>query len=462
MQVPEIAPPETWGQDSLEWLESCGIIPTVPDVYPSHFNTACRDEFRYYLVHRLGIRPAFEYSEALSRGSWLHLCAEYWITLGPAVWEDAIRKVLETRLKELRKVCDVLRLSEEKTATILEKERNDALCTVGWWNAYLDTPITPTLTLHKYLTSSNLRHLGSEVHLSMPNPAGKRVYPLLAAYFDHLYYNPNTNQIWDLDFKTTSKSCIDRLKQAPYEFATLAHLTILEHHLTSLAATYDLPASVSVGGMIHVALRKPTITLGQRDRPHHFACTGKRSGLSGTARPRPDDSWYARTVYDENGLLASEVTFPPSVEGGAKQAALAWLHGAVGVKPKETYYGEPSIATYTGRVLEWATGVGHYAEEGPSRAADPVVNISETAATILDDSDEWHQFSRKLKMVGDLAIRYPLPSNFIRPMYGMSDGRSNKPSPFAPFYTSHPRTWPTIIEQEGFILKNVPQENPDD
>lgn len=406
----EIPAPKGRGKDAADWLESQGIIARTPSIRSSDAGYL-GDPFAYYLRRRLGLTSMLHYSEALSRGSWAHVRLEL-IDNAPSTIAPLLEARLQAREKELRELATPLGISSNLLSDMMMRERYDMDTTSAWVDSALRCQVPGTTSnLNQYLTSSKFRLLGIEVPISY-TPRGIYGNVQLVGLVDRLIYGSD-NKIWAIDYKTTSRFPDIRLESCPIEFQTWHYLYILQQllHNGTIQKMYpELPSDVQIGGIIHIAIHKPTIRLGMNDR---------------------------------NFTIESRI-----LKSGPNKGT---------IREEKVYYGEPTVANYSRRVHEWHTGSGEYAESMSERLAHPPINISYTHASVFNDDVETEYFL-KLRALHDLATRLPHPHLFPRSADGMSNGRGL--SPFAPFY--HPdipvTAWPGIIVEQGLVTVHRDKE----
>lgn len=445
---PETAPlllPSGRGKDARTYLEKKGIISRTPKIRSSDFGmvNACR--FGYYLRRRLGLTQPLKVSEALVRGSWMHVALEK--ANSPEHVRNAhFTTALDARIEELRQIGQELELAPAAVLKMVDREKRDALTAKTWAEAALAyrNPRIPALRdgfLANFERPGN-RCLGTEIILEWKN----KEYPRtpFVAQLDALYYYEQSNALWIVDYKSTKKSCKERLQSCKLETQTKHYPWILQNLLAEgvLHNFFDLPADVKVGGMIHIAIRKPNIEMCGLDRPFHYQSEGKRSGVLAKGRHVKRDLWQAST-YDliSNELLATSTEM-------AESDMLEWMHVNTGKKPERQYEGEPDPQLFFKRVADYFNGVGDYADQKGDRDVDPPVNISVTGASILQSS-YFTEYKKMLDIVYKYATCEANPDNFDRTADGMS--AAGGLSPYAPFYVTEPAQWPTIMRDERFI-----------
>ena len=397
--------PTTRGKDAKEWMEYHGYVATSPSIRSSDYEGVLHCPFQYYLSRRLGLTPALRWSKALSRGSWFHSRFEFYKE-DKGVASELMEERLQDRLGELTEICASLGIVGSSRDTVLEREHKDFSCAMGWFDACWDLPFgSKQTTFNSFLNQPHFRPLGSEVGIRIQLPSSsnsKRVQ--VVALYDLLLYHEVQNTIFIVDAKTCSESATTRVVTCPLEFQTQHYMMILKHALDTgkLQDKFNLPPDVGVGGMIHLAVQKPTIEFGMKDRNYeehqHTLKSGPRKGQ---------------------------------------------------IEIRKTYSGEPQLSNYIQRCNNWYTATDEYEHLAPKWASDPPVNISLTYGSMLLDESYTQEYESRLKIVADYARCPPLPQNFPRSMSHLR--QYGKLSPFAPFYMLPPVEWPSLIKKEGFI-----------
>lgn len=427
--------PQSRDRDALEFLEHHGIFARVPPIRARDIE-ALHAPFRYYLTRRLGLLPAFAYSMILSRGSWFHVRFEQGYN-SDDIAESGYRLRLKSRLTELREICKTVGVSQEKTALIVDREQTDAMTALAWHNAsrlYRH----PTSDMLKqgwaaYINNPKRRILCAERLFSATAP-GVRT-PLICQP-DRLVYDPEQNHIIIIDPKTTAKRIIERMNGIPFAFSTRHYCYIIRTLLEDgvLQSEFGLPSSCKLWGMMHLAIRKPLIQLGMKDRPYWWESTGKKTGVSGTARFE-NDQWQT-CAFSSEGELIFDRAFP------SEEAAVASLHEATGKKPTKEYDGEPSLTNYQQRCEDWFTGKGDYASDADDRIVNPPVGISRVPlGTCLDAAGE-HEYLRLLRSIDEYAQCQPHPENFPRTESCVVGDKLDL------FCAASVQQWPTIMREE--------------
>ena len=406
--------PKGKGKSAKEWLEAYGLVARTPYIRSSDYEMCLHCPFQYYLSRRLGLVPLLRWSSALSRGSWFHSRAEIMDEL-PEVALRNMKLLLEKRNEELSEICNNRGIIGEERTSILVREERDMLTAVAWVEAASTFKIPgKNQTFKEYLSANHFRVLGHEVLAKYEHPD----FGTLLAQYDLLLYHEKQDKVFIVDFKTCSESPTLRLSTCPIEFQTQHYLQIGKYLLDNKVMTkkFDLLDTTEIGGMLHIAIRKPTISFGQRDRDfevsEHTLSRGPRKGQ---------------------------------------------------VEIRRKYFGEPRFENYLKRVKSWYHATDEYEDEAPQRASDPPVNISTTYGSVTKDQSWVHEYHSRLNLINNYASVFPAPGNF--PSSAGYIRSFSKLSPFAPFYLTPVTEWPSIIQQEGFIFEDrdevaqSPEEN---
>jgi hypothetical protein len=322
----------------------------------------------------------------------------------PEVALRNMKLLLEKRNEELSEICLNRGIIGEEQTSILVREERDMLTAVAWFEAASTFKIPgKNQTFREYLNANHFRVLGQEVIAKYEHPD----FGTLLAQYDLLLYHEKQEKVFIVDFKTCSESPILRLSTCPIEFQTQHYLQICKYLIDSkiLTKKFDLPPTTGVGGMLHIAVKKPTISFGQRDRDceviEHTLTRGPRKGQTEIRRK---------------------------------------------------YFGEPRFENYLKRVKSWYHATDEYEDESPLRVSDPPVNISITYGSVTKDQSWVHEYHSRLNLVNHYASTFPAPGNF--PSSAGYIRSFSKLSPFAPFYLTPVTEWPSIIQQEGFIFED--------
>ena len=404
-EVETVPIPGGRGQDVQRWMEYHGYVDTTPSIRSSDYEGVLHCPFQYYLGRRLGLSPALRWSKALSRGSWFHRRLELYRDT-PEVASIAMDKMLQDRLEELEEICKSIGIKGESKDKVLDRERKDFWCALGWYETSMHLETHQKVpTVQEFLTQDHFQHLGSEVgirlHLPKTHTLGK---VSLTGMYDLLLYHKTQNVIFIVDAKTTAFSPEDRLMTCPLEFQTQHYMYTLQLALENnlLQPLYDLPEDVRVGGMIHIAVQKPTIEFGMKDRDceevEHTLQRGPRKGQ---------------------------------------------------VEIRRNYFGEPRFDNYIDRCNDWYRGQGEYEHNAEKWATSPPINYSLTYGSMLSDEDYLDEYYGRVKLISQYTNCKAFPKNFPRSVSHLQ--QFGRMSPFTPFYMTLPREWPDIIKGQSFI-----------
>jgi hypothetical protein len=391
--------PKGYGVDAMEYLEAHGLMSVIPTIRSSDWELlGC--PFRYYLRRRLGLADPLEWIQALMDGGWFHKWLEF-DELPEGDRHAAVESCLLQRQEELLEVCSARGVHGTQRQEIVEREEHSMLQAKAWYEAMMGVKIPNHRTVRDYFEKPFWQLLGREVILYQSDTRGApRV-----AQLDALYLHTEQRQLYVLDAKTCAEVPEVRLQTCPIEFQTQHYLSILQACLDdrSLWHLYPtLPADVTLGGMIHVAVQKPTISFGMMDRPFEE---------------------YEHTI--SRGTRKGEVDI------------------------KRRYMGEPRYERYLERVREWYFAYGRYEENQERWKESPPVNMSVSGAAWLLDGNAREPYNRRLDLIHSYATRRAIPAEF--PMRANHLRRYGKLSPLAPFYLTPASRWPDIVMEEGLI-----------
>jgi hypothetical protein len=389
-------------------LQEVAAVPfpvRTPPLRASDGELVLEDPFAYFLQVRLGLTHALAWSKALSRGSWVHKRLEY-MECPTEEWRPALEGLLAGRCQELQEVGHEIAYPKEKIDRRVEAEKQDFACALAWFEALSTLPISNEYgTFYEYLMRPQWKLLGCELLAVYPHPD----YPEtpLVCQFDRLYWHEPSNALWILDAKTCAGSPRERLQTCPIEFGTRHYIHTLRWLLEGgiVHESFDLPPDVRVGGMMHLALQKPTIELCGEDR---------------------DFRWYEHTL-----------------KSGPRK-------GQVEMR-KEYLSEEPRFENYVARCVRYLKGEGEYLDKQAERAADPPVNISFTSASCVFDEDADFAYHDSLRYLASYARREPHPRNF--PMNASYLRRYGKLDDMAAFYLNPPSSWHELCLRKGYVQK---------
>lgn len=401
-QLKRIPPPTGRGEDAFEYLKSAGLMPISPTIRASQEERCRACPFLYYLVDRLSLVPAIRWSKALSRGSWFHKRLEFFHSPPQAV-EVGMNQAWAERLAELKDLCKAQAVSPDMTQATIDREEKDFKTAWTWFDIASGLPISQNVpSFNVYMKRPYWRFLGSEVGIRHKE---KELAPLVGT-LDQLYYNSNTNTLWILDAKTCDCAATQRLETCTIELQTLHYIYILRQIIQTnpeILKQWNVPPDVTVGGMIHWAVQKPTIDFCDKDRDWTMDTSPLKSG------PR-------------RGL--------PRME--------------------KIYSGEPKLENYLKRCAEWYKGEGEYANLASKRLTESPVNLSFTYARVLDSEEAVAEYKERVGFISRYARMEPHPCNFPRTQFGMKTSHG-KLTDYAPFFVTTVDKWPTIVQQDGFV-----------
>jgi len=401
---PEIDPiplPETMGEDAAQYLELHGLVDQKPYIRSSDYGIIRRCPFTYYLTRRLGLVKGLRYSEALSRGTWVHHRFAL-ITMPPDEAMEAMYRILDERNTELDLYCKDAGVSSEGRREILFREDRDFLVANAWCEAALSIPCIDKkderVSLGRWLLNNEeWEHVGQELLIKR----GDRVVQP-----DLLLYNKINNKLWVVDFKTCASSPHVRLQTCPWEFQTQHYFhTIRDEAIHGdLFKVLDLPSNTELAGVMHIAIRKPSIHFGMNDRPYSIDTTPLKSG------PRKGE-------------------------------------------PRNTkkFVGDPSPEIYRERCSRWYLGEGEYEHLRAERMTDPAVNISFTPSQVLLAPNMNRMYNQRLDTIRAYRDCPCQPDQYE---VGEVTSHTGRLPAYSPFIMMPVHRWKEIMQAEGFTIKN--------
>jgi hypothetical protein len=386
--------PTSGGKDAADWLHYHGLAPRNVGIRSSDYRSLRSCPFSWYLSRRLGLVKASRYSAALSRGSWAHLAfAAYSLRKNKEAALEMYESVMDLRLQELKAYGRTAGQSAELIREIQTREEKDARTAWAWFSASM----TVQFKLDGEGPTGRLGGWVDFVDIVAQEPMLRHGDCVIQP--DALIKFPNKpNDLWIVDFKTTSSSATERLQACPIEFQTQHYFHVMNQ--------LDLKEynAERLGGVIHIAVQKPTIEFGMKDRPFTLDTSPLKSG------PRKGEP-----------------------------------------RNEKIFVGDPDPAIYEQRCYEWYTGTGEYLHMEPERLTNPCVNISYTSATHLLDAKLIAQYHARLEFCRSYANREPYPDNFEMgdPIQG-----TGTPNVYLPFMMTDPVVWPDIVRQENFVQRD--------
>ncbi len=434
--------PVDHGRSARLYLETEGLVARIPSIRSSDYSSALSDPFGYYLRRRLGITPALMYSEALSRGSYFH-------TLFALYDRDDRWKMFRlqcaSRLEEINALCKSLAFTDSTRVEAVQNEQIDQATAAAWFAAFENLPCLDGDSASKVL--SGYEKLGAELRLTWVDERHPKTRQV--AQFDLLLLNRDTGTLWIVDAKTTAAPPLIRLATVKHEFQTQHYLHALEWFLQRgiLHKKYPtLPEKVRIGGMMHVAVLKPSIQFGQSDRDFHWESEGKRTGVAGRLMRTPVN------LRDQGTHVIQWTANQPYAEPfcGTVEECLAELHERTGKKPEKVHTGEPSLHNFTNRCLRWYKGEAEYADRAPDFLNDPPINISYTHSSVMLDKDWRTDYLSRVAMIYNMATLEANPCNFLKNIDAIRMGA--KLAQYSPFYLTEPKEWPALVNSRQFLV----------
>lgn len=387
------------GNEARTFLDSQGYIARTPSIRSSDYELLLHCPFQYYLSRRLGLIPKLQWSQALSHGSWFHTYMEYFY-VEPAAREEMFNSTLDIRCQELEKICNQNGIIGDSRDNILGREKRTAQEARAWAQALYQVRMSNGFSFYDYCNQDYWKLLGTEVAVKT-----KHTIPRVAL-FDVLLYHRNQNSLWIIDYKTTGISPDMRLETCPIEFQSRHYSHILEDSKDRICKAYDIPKDVKIGGIIHVAIQKPTIKFGVKDRDYELdektITRGPRKGM---------------TIVEKK------------------------------------YYGEPRVDNYIKRCKNWYAGEGDYLDKKPERESNPPIALS--ACTLEKTDRERELYEKEVQFISLHATQTANPDEFMKSSkYVQSHGTR---SPYADFYFTPTNVWPELIEK-GFSVHDRDNE----
>jgi hypothetical protein len=383
------------GTETRFLLDELGLKATIPHIRSSDYELALTNPFAYYLARRLSLSCPLPSSEALSRGSFFHACAEHddfsysYPKLQGYDAHIALEKdKLATHLSNFGIIGD----TRDRYFTSLLR---DAEIARSWYIASASVPLpSPFHTWRHWITHSPFELIAKEFDLTVDNPFSP--HAPITVRFDLLLYHKLHNTLWIVDFKTTSLPPRFRALTITREFQTQAYLAALSKALSTSTFPLPLPSDVRVGGMTHIIVEKCPLLFSQADR-------------SFTLEP------FTPTRGPNKGVTRFEKKF----------------------------HGDPVFSNYLTRVSNWYLGADEYADLLPERSSSPVVLISNTPYEDVLHADGLSEYESRLHYITSLATCPANPSLFhLNPSSMIS---SDGPTPFAPFAFTPPAAWPDLL-----------------
>lgn len=380
-------------EDVRSWLEAHGLFARRPPIRSSDYRLVRSCPRTYYLSRRLGLTKAFQYSKALTRGSWVHL-AFACILDDPTDRALTLESAIAARCEELREVAKALGTSSDKIREMLAREEQDARTSIAWFNAALQIPDGSGRTLaQRFAEDWTIVEQEPEIlhgdRLIQPD----------------VIVRDRAGKFWIVDFKTTAMSTNARLQTCPLEFQTQHYFHTYRDKCekdTAFQLAHCVPEVVA--GVLHIAIRKPSIEFGMKDRPFTLDESPFKSG------PRKGEP-----------------------------------------RNERIYTGEPDPYLYEQRCIDWYMGRGEYSHFEPERLTDPCIAISTTSSELLTCADLQAEYNARLSFIRNYTQRPAQPSEFE---IGDPVVQHGTPSPYMPFHLVEPGKWPELILAEGFLQRD--------
>ena len=314
-------------------------------------------------------------------------------------------KDLQIRKSELSEAGKRLGLSDDGRRRLQEQEESDYHLAMALYQISFQRLTLPNepqgRTVSAFLRLPCFRLLAVEQTFTFTLTLGSRRIAC-ALQPDALLYRDSDQTLWCIDYKTCAETPTIRLQTCSTEQQTLHYLHGLSVLLPDLRSLFSLPETTKVGGMTHIAFRKPTIRLSGEDRAYTVNTRTLKTGPN-------------------KGQIRTE----------------------------KVYEGEPLFSNYIRRCEEWLTGTGSYLHLADERKLNPSLNLS---TVFYDRVDRclWDRYHARMSHVASFVTRDPWPSNFPDNPASLR-GLGGKLSPYLPFYTEPPSKWPQIIARDFLI-----------
>ena len=153
-------------------------------------------------------------------------------------------------------MCKQMGVSSDKTREMVAREELDARTSIAWFNAALQVPDGSGKTIGQ--------RFAEDWTVVDQEPT--------IAYGDCLIQpdcllRDKAGKVWIVDFKTTSMSTNARLQTCPLEFQTQHYFHTMNEGLQDRLLEVQYCAPEELAGVLHIAVRKPSIEFGMKDRP---------------------------------------------------------------------------------------------------------------------------------------------------------------------------------------------------
>jgi hypothetical protein len=441
--------PTDTGEDARRFLRELGIQDVRPHVRSSDEDDCQGDNFRYYLTRRLGLTPAKSQGKALDLGQWLHSHFETLSLTVPEI-ETHRKQALTEKHTDIEAVADAGSLQKDDTAKLHATADYQEEMTWAWYEAALEIPVGEYSNFATFFLRPEWEtiaveqefHIASAVAGFTPDVA--QVISTIKP--DRLILDKQRNRIHIVDYKSCAEPTWVRAATCPFEFQTWHYPFQLERLLCLPSFRKDLGLTsgvdYKVGSVYHVIQQKPTIEMGNSDRPFKWVAHSKRSGNMGAATPNDDETLWG-------------VTFMPDPDKQAfstknEAEAITAIEGFAGVKAKKVFQDDPDPKRYVARTKRWYKAEGEYSHLAIERTDSPVIEISHTHSDLMLDPDVRDDYNNRWMKIAGLALAEAFPRNFTKNYKRLRDyGRL---SVYAPFYTKEIADWPEIIQRGNFII----------
>lgn len=264
-----IPAPSDFSESAGAWLAEQGYVPRVPVLRSSMLSDLYRCRFLFYLRHRLGLVPFYEYvcpKESYLIGTFAHYRMEAELR---DLDDDGVREFMtsvhsQELLEARQRNVDLDNFLDAET---IEQSYSDAL-TLGWCFAEAALSLVPL----------PLEHDGGKLRVVMIEPfirfargtfPGVTTCPV-AIKPDAVLYREDRNEVWLPDYKTSGFSPYVRMASAPFDFQAHLYKKGVQELITrGKLEPMGVPRSAKVAGFIHYVLQKPTIRVSKRTIAKH-------------------------------------------------------------------------------------------------------------------------------------------------------------------------------------------------
>jgi hypothetical protein len=430
-------------------LADIGIEPVTPNARSSDADDACFDPFGHFLKRRLGLQPAATEAKALREGKWLHAHFQHLDAETDTAYAAAMIREIQKVEADLVDRCQRGGIGQETIRRLCDLERDTLSVTGAWLDAALDVPIKQYGSFREFLDHDRWEVVSREDCLDLRSDTGLwfTVKP------DLLLLDNNTHKLYVVDLKSTGEPTEVRAATCPFEFQSWHYVYTIAEMLARgfLDDLYGLPSDVTMGGMYHLIMQRPTISPSKpSDTIYRYVAHGKKLGRQGRAVQQDDGHWKVESWAEDQGPIAAVVERCADEDG-----AIVTLHKMTGKKPAKEFEDEPSMELYAARCQRWYKAEGEYKHLSIERESP--VEISFTDGDLMTDEEIRREYYAALERVIAYATCDPDPRNFMKNYAKIRAWKQL--SPYAPFYTNPLEDWPEIIARHHFIIEHRDDPN---